>query len=94
MPTAAKPGAGPSGFFESSALAYGSEPVEAFNERFSDAIRRVERAQMDGTIEVSDGLMSSRSHVPASAVVPTYQKPGSPREAERPQPPVRAVHQE
>jgi hypothetical protein len=51
---------GQSGFFDRftvtfgrSALAFGIEPVEAFDQRFGDAIRRVERAQMDGTI---DGL--------------------------------------
>jgi hypothetical protein len=51
---------GQSGFFDRftvtfgrSALAFGIEPVEAFDERFADAIGRVERAQMDGTI---DGL--------------------------------------
>ena len=37
----------------SSALAFGIEPVEALDERFRDAIRRVDQAQMDGMI---DGL--------------------------------------
>jgi hypothetical protein len=60
--TLAAPGMllGQSGFFDRftvtfwrRALAFGIEPVKAFDERFADAIGRVERAQMEGTI---DGL--------------------------------------